>query len=215
VLTAALAFAAAALLLTLTPGLDTMFVVRTSLANGPATGLVGGLGVCLGTLAWGAASAAGITALLVASKLGYDVLRIAGAGYLTYVGLRMLWSSRTQAAAVPLAAGRTVGRAEAFRTGLFTNLLNPKVGVFYITLLPQFVPPGTARLAAFGFSVLLAAIHAVEGIAWFALLAAGLARVRRLLARPGARRALDRVTGVVFLGFGARIALEGRRLTAG
>src|SRR5690348_12782155 len=213
-LAAALAFAAAALVLTLTPGLDTVFVVRTSMASGPSVGLAGGLGVSVGTLIWGAASAAGVTALLVASHLAYDGLRVAGAGYLTYVGLRMIWRSRRRAAvAAPESAppevagtGWTPGNAtsgsEAFRTGLLTNLLNPKVGVFYITLLPQFVPH---RAPVFAFSLLLASIHACEGIAWFAALTAGLARVRHLIRRPGVRRVLDRVTGVVFIGFGVRL----------
>jgi threonine/homoserine/homoserine lactone efflux protein len=219
VLAAALAFSVAAALLTLTPGLDTMFVVRTSIASGARIGLVGGLGVCLGTLLWASASAAGVTAVLVASRAAYDVLRIGGAAYLTFVGLRMLWRSRAGRAAVasnePAGTGWTPGRSasglEAFRTGLFTNLLNPKVGVFYVTLLPQFVPK---QAPVFAFSLLLASIHALQGIVWFAVLTAATTRVRRLFGRPGIKRGLDRVTGVVFVGFGARLALEGGRLAA-
>jgi threonine/homoserine/homoserine lactone efflux protein len=231
VLTAALAFSLAALLLTLTPGLDTMFVVRTSIASGRRTGMVGGLGVCLGTLTWGCASAAGITAVLVASKLAFDALRVAGAIYLTFVGLRMLWRSRrtdtatTATAATAATAAEGVIREpatsagigwtprgsssgfEAFRTGLLTNLLNPKVGVFYMTLLPQFVP---AHAPVFAFSVLLAAIHATEGIAWFAVLTAATTRVRRLLMRERVKRWLDRGTACVFIAFGVRLATENR-----
>ena len=217
-LTAALAFSVAALLLTLTPGLDTMFVIRTSIASGPRVGFVGGLGVCLGTLVWGSASAAGVTAVLVASSAAFDTLRIVGALYLTFVGLRLLWHAhRARAAHTPgvaespkaVGAGWTPGRStsglEAFRTGLFTNLLNPKVGVFYMTLLPQFVP---RHAPVFAFSLLLASIHAAEGVAWFALLTAATTRVRRLLIRPLVKRALDRVTACVFLAFGARLAFE-------
>ena len=223
-LAATLAFAAAALVLTLTPGLDTMFVVRTSMASGRSVGLAGGLGVSTGTLVWGAASAAGVTALLVASRVGYDALRIAGAGYLTFVGVRMIWrarrraraaselSNRREVAGTGWTPGNPASALDAFRTGLLTNLLNPKVGVFYVTLLPQFVPH---RAPVFAFSLLLAAIHACEGLAWFALLTAGLSRVRPLIRRPSVRRVLDRVTGVVFIGFGVRLALEGRRLATG
>jgi threonine/homoserine/homoserine lactone efflux protein len=215
VLAAALAFAVAAALLTITPGLDTMFVVRTSIASGPRVGLIGGVGVCLGTLCWAAASAAGVTAILVASEAAYDTLRIVGAAYLTFVGARMLWGSRRHAAPAKISdgAGWAPGRAssgfEAFRTGLLTNLLNPKVGVFYVTLLPQFVPKGAP---VFAFSLLLASIHAAEGIAWFGVLTAATTRVRRLLSRAGVKRWLDRATACVFIGFGARLALEGGRL---
>jgi len=217
VLTAAVAFSLAALLLTLTPGLDTMFVVRTAIASGRRTGMVGGLGVCLGTLTWGCASAAGITAVLVTSKVAYDALRIAGAIYLTFVGVRMFWRSRrgnpaaTEERATTAGAGWTPGVSSsgltAFRTGLLTNLLNPKVGVFYMTLLPQFVP---AHVPVFAFSVLLAAIHATEGIAWFAVLTAATNRVRRLLMRARVKRWLDRVTACVFIAFGVRLATENR-----
>jgi threonine/homoserine/homoserine lactone efflux protein len=216
-----IAFSLAALLLTLTPGLDTMFVVRTAMASGARVGLIGGLGVCLGTLSWATASAAGVTALLAASSLAYNVLRIVGAAYLTFVGVRMLWASRPgtrglvppgpgENAPASWRTGRSgVTPAEAFRTGLLTNLLNPKVGVFYLTLLPQFIP---AHAPVFAFSLLLASIHAVEGIAWFAVLVAAMSSVRQWLKREGVRRGLDRLTALVFIGFGARLVVEGRRL---
>ncbi|HEX7105381.1 MAG TPA: LysE family translocator [Acidothermaceae bacterium] len=216
-LAAALAFSVAAALLTITPGLDTMFVVRTSIASGPRTGMVGGLGVCLGTLVWATASAVGVTAILLASQAAYDILRAAGAAYLTFVGARMLWHSRKSARqrqlpdGVGWAPGRPSSGFAAFRTGLLTNLLNPKVGVFYITLLPQFVPKHAPVLA---FSLLLASIHAIEGVAWFAMLTAATARVRRLLSRSTVRRWLDRVTAGVFIGFGVRLAVEGGRLAS-
>lgn len=216
-LAAALAFAAAAALLTITPGLDTMFVVRTSIASGPRVGMVGGLGVCLGTLLWATASAAGVTAVLVASQTAYDTLRIVGAAYLTFVGLRLLWHTRKSATprqtsdGVGWSPGQSSSGFEAFRTGLLTNLLNPKVGVFYITLLPQFVP---RHAPVFAFSLLLASIHALEGIAWFGVLTATTTRVRRLLTKGAVKRWLDRVTAGVFIAFGARLALEGGRLAS-
>ena len=214
-LTATLAFSLAALLLTLTPGLDTMFVIRTSIASGPRIGFVGGLGVGLGTLTWGCASAAGVTAVLVASKVAFEVLRIVGAAYLTFVGARLLYQSRraarrqeqTRVAGTGWTPGSSSSGPEAFRTGLFTNLLNPKVGVFYMTLLPQFVP---AHVPAFTFSVMLASIHVAEGTAWFAVLTAATARVRRLIARAAVKRWLDRLTACVFIAFGARLAVESR-----
>ena len=212
-LAATIAFSLAALLLTITPGLDTMFVARTAVASGPRAGIVGGLGVCLGTLTWAAASAAGLTTLLAASHLAYDVLRFIGAAYLTFVGVRMLWASRRgvrpELPAEKPGTGWTPGNtrmtaARAFRTGLLTNLLNPKVGVFYVTLLPQFIP---AHAPVFAFSMLLASIHAAEGIAWFAVLVMTMGRIRRWLRRDSIRRTLDRLTALVFIGFGAKLAI--------
>ena len=212
-LAATIAFSLAALLLTITPGLDTMFVARTAMASGARAGVVGGLGVCLGTLTWAAASAAGLTTLLAASHLAYDVLRFIGAAYLTFVGVRMLWASRRRARTEPAVenpgTGWTPGStgvtpAQAFRTGLLTNLLNPKVGVFYVTLLPQFIP---AHAPVFAFSMLLASIHAAEGMAWFAVLVMAMSRIRRWLRRDRVRRTLDRLTALVFIGFGAKLAI--------
>jgi len=213
-LAATIAFSLAALLLTITPGLDTMFVARTAIASGPRAGIIGGLGICLGTLTWAAASAAGLTTLLAASHLAYDVLRFVGAAYLAFVGARLLWHSRRRARAEVTAerpgTGWTPGSvrttpAQAFRTGLFTNLLNPKVGVFYVTLLPQFIP---THAPVFAFSMLLASIHAVEGIAWFGVLIMAMTRIERWLRRDSIRRTLDRLTALVFLGFGARLAFD-------
>jgi threonine/homoserine/homoserine lactone efflux protein len=96
--------------------------------------------------------------------------------------------------------------AAAFRTGLTTNLLNPKVGVFYLSVLPQFLPDGVAPLVA---STALAAVHVVEGLLWFALIVLAVRRAARLLARPAVKGWLDRLTGLVFIGLGARLAAEG------
>jgi threonine/homoserine/homoserine lactone efflux protein len=207
VLGSVLAFTLAALLLTITPGLDTMLVMRTSVRSGSRAGLVAGAGITLGVFAWGAATAFGLSALLLASRLAFDVLRIIGAVYLTTVGVRMLWRARrgtgaqteeSKPRATPASAG------EAFRTGALTNLLNPKVGVFYITLLPAFIPHGAPMLTT---SLLLASIHATLGMAWFTLIALLVGRVRRLLDRPRVQRRVEQLTGIAFIGFGTRLAL--------
>ena len=185
-------------LLTLTPGLDTALILRTAALGAPrrAWGVV--LGIQSGTLIWGVLTSAGITALLTASRLAYDILRWAGACYLIWLGLSMLWSARRRAEPEPAA------EAPGWRRGLLTNLLNPKMGAFYVALLPQFIPPG---VNPFAFGVLLAGVHIVLGTAWSAVLVALAHQLRAVLRRPTARRVLDRVTGTVITAFGLRLAL--------
>ena len=188
-----------AALLTITPGADTALVLRAAIGGGPRAALVAGTGVCLGVLVWGAATAVGLSALVAASPTAYDALRLTGAAYLLWLGYRT-WRS----------AGEPGTRAAAgpwFRTGLLTNLLNPKVAVFYLSFLPQFVPHGAPVLA---FSLLLAGIHAVEGLLWFALLATMTQRLRVVLARERVKKALSRMTATVLVGFGLRLMVESR-----
>lgn len=206
---ALVAFTLAAALLTMTPGLDTALVLRTAGVEGPRQALLAGLGVCGGCLAWGAAVAVGLGALLSVSELAYTGLRWAGALYLLWLGITMLWQARDGfaaegGAAIPSAAS---GQRWLVR-GFLTNLLNPKVGVFYVTFLPQFVP---ADVSATGFMLLLAAIHALLGVFWFAALVAATRPLGRLLRRAAVVRALDRMTGGVLIAFGLRLALESRR----
>jgi threonine/homoserine/homoserine lactone efflux protein len=203
VLTATLAFAVVAALVTITPGLDTVLVLRTTMSGGRRAGYLAGIGVCGGCLLWAIASAAGLTAVLAASRFAFDVLRLAGACYLLWLGGRALWSARRTADAdvggPPAMNGRT-----ALRQGLTTNLLNPKVGVFYMSLLPQFMPHDAP---VFWTSLLFAAIHDVEGLIWFAFVVLAAGAARRTLTRPSVRRTLQRLTGLAFIGFGIRLAL--------
>jgi threonine/homoserine/homoserine lactone efflux protein len=131
------------------------------------------------------------------------VLKWAGAAYLAWLGVGLILRPRSK---VDLASAGP-RRGNWWLRGLMTNLLNPKIGVFYVSFLPQFVPP---HVPAGPFIFLLAVIHAALSVAWFAALIAGTAPLKRWLQRPAVVRWLDRVTGVVFLGFGARLALERR-----
>jgi threonine/homoserine/homoserine lactone efflux protein len=196
-------FVVAAALLTITPGLDTAIVLRTAAVEGPRRGALAALGVVCGCLAWGAAVALGLGVLLAASQAAYTALKWAGAAYLAWLGVGLVLRPRAK---FELAANGA-RRGSWWLRGFLTNLLNPKVGVFYVSFLPQFVP---AHVAAAPFVFLLAAIHAALGVLWFAALIAGMAPLKRLLARPAVVRWLDRATGLVFLGFGARLALERR-----
>jgi threonine/homoserine/homoserine lactone efflux protein len=212
-LAAFLAFTLAAAVLTVTPGLDTALVLRTAVVEGPARAMVAGLGICCGLFGWGLLVSAGLGALLAVSELAFDALRIAGALYLLYLGTRLLLRLRAPASPIAIEpdAGegtrRDVERRRWFIRGVLTNLLNPKVGAFYVTFLPQFIPPGVNVV---GFSLLLALIHAVEGVLWFALLTRASTAARRWLVRPTVQRTLDGVTGGLFLLFGVRLAVEYR-----
>jgi len=204
ILAALVAYTLAAGLLTVTPGLDTALVLRTAAVEGARRAALAGAGIISGTIVWACVVAFGLGALLAASELAYTILRWGGAAYLCWLGIGMLmWPRRDIAAESENLAG---GRGWYLR-GLFCNLLNPKVGVFYVTFLPQFVPAGVSVTP---FILLLNAIHAVEGALWFALLIGATRPLARFLRRPAVIRSLDRLTGAVLLGFGLRLAVERR-----
>jgi threonine/homoserine/homoserine lactone efflux protein len=203
-----LSFAVVAGVLTVTPGLDTALVLRAALTRGRREAAATAVGIVAGLFVWGAAAAVGISALLTASQLAYDVLRYAGAAYLVWFGVRLLVRALADPGDGAVPDGVAPAAAwRAARTGLATNLLNPKVGVFYVALLPQFLPPGSDPLLV---GLLLAGIHALLSVVWFVLLI-GLASVlSRWLRRPGTVRAIDGATGATLVGFGARLAVGGR-----
>ena len=201
-----LAFTAAAALLTVTPGLDTALILRTAASEGPRRSLLAGLGICAGCMAWGVIVALGLGVLLTASELAYTLLKWAGAAYLVYLGVKLIASPRRSFDA-PAAAKAEHGAAWLWR-GFLTNILNPKVGVFYVSFLPQFIPVGTNVPA---MTVLLTAIHGVLTLVWFATLIGATRPLARLMKRGGVVTWLDRVTGGVFLAFGARLAFAGHR----
>jgi threonine/homoserine/homoserine lactone efflux protein len=200
-----LAFALAAGLLTIAPGLDTALVLRVATVEGRRRALVAGAGICCGLLTWGVLASAGLAALLAASREAYDLLRLAGAGYVVYLGLRCLMRLRAGSAALRegavLAATGSDGRW--FARGLLTNLLNPKVGVFYVTFLPQFVPAGANAVVV---CLALAAVHAAEGLAWFCALASMAHGLGGWLRRERVRAWIEGLTGFVFIGFGVKLA---------
>ncbi len=213
--TALWSFALVVGLLTLTPGLDTALILRTSALGRrrQAWGVV--LGIQTGTLLWGALTSAGVTALLTASQLGYEILRWAGAAYLVWMGVGMLRARAHPGDGAEDGAADEQdeqeeradagGLAAGWRRGLLTNLLNPKVGVFYVAVLPQFIPAGAPHFAA---GVALTAVHVVEGLVWSTVLVGFARALRGWLRRPAARRAMDRVTGLVVVGFGVKLAVS-------
>jgi threonine/homoserine/homoserine lactone efflux protein len=196
------AFVAAAGLLTLTPGVDTALVLRSATFDGPGAGVRATAGILLGCMVWGALVAFGLAALITASPVAYTVLKWAGALYLLWLGGRMILWPRT---APPIAADPGGTRPRWFFRGLVGNILNPKMGVFYVSFLPQFVPTGVAVAP---YILLLAAIHALLGLCWCGALVLASRPLGRAMRRPSVIKALDRVTGAVFIGFGVRLAIS-------
>ena len=201
-----LAFTGVAALLTITPGLDTALVLRTAAIRGAKPAAAAGLGIGLGCLCWGTGAAFGITAILTASQIAFTALKLAGAAYLGWLGLKLLIAPRS-AFDLDVAAPQEAAFWPNLRRGLLTNILNPKVGIFYLSFLPQFIPAGVNPIL---FSILLAALHVLLGCLWFAALILATLPLSHALRRPNVVRSLDRVTGLVFLAFGARLALARR-----
>jgi threonine/homoserine/homoserine lactone efflux protein len=197
-------FALVAALLTITPGMDSALVLHAAVRQGRAAAFSAGGGICLGALVWGIAAALGLSALFAVSAVAFVVLKVAGAGYLIFLGARMLWAAfRPGAVALEAASLPAPGIRAAATKGLLTTLLNPKVAVFYIAVLPAFLPAG---VSAGLFGAALASIHALESAAWFTALILGAQALRRWMARPSTQRGIDIVTGSAFVGFGAALA---------
>lgn len=203
-LAALTSFALIAALLTITPGLDTAIVLRTAAVVGRrrASGVIAGVGT--GVFLWGALAALGVSALLTASRVAYDVVRLAGAAYLVWTGLRMLVAaaraSSLPTVAADVAPDRFLG---GWRQGLLTNLLNPEVGVFYAALLPQFIPAGEPQLS---WGLTLAAVHVTMGTVWLTLLMPAAGAASRWLRRPRVSRAIDALAGTAITAFGVKPA---------
>ena len=206
------AFSVAAGILTITPGLDTALVLRTAAVEGRRSAIFAAAGILLGCLCWGFAASVGLGAVLAASRLAYNVLRLVGAAYLVVLGCKLLIRPRTSMESFegPGEGGSSAGATPSpwLLRGLLSNLLNPKVGVFYVTFLPLFVPAGVPVM---GFSLLLAFIHACQGVAWFTVLITATQPLTRWLRRPKVAASLDRCTGAVLVGFGLRLALDRQR----
>jgi RhtB (resistance to homoserine/threonine) family protein len=199
------AFAGICLLLAVTPGPDMAVVTKNALAHGRRGVVLTTTGIALALVIWIVATAVGLSALLRASSDAFLVLKLVGAAYLAYLGLRTLIESRRQPGDL-LANTPTAAPAHAiFRQGFLSALSNPKLGVFFVTFLPQFVAPGQALLPRL---LLLGAIFAVIGWTWMNVYGLFVTRVRAFITAPRVRQWMERVTGVVLLGFGARLAVE-------
>jgi threonine/homoserine/homoserine lactone efflux protein len=203
-----LAFIGVAALLTVTPGADMALVTKSSLRGGRQTARRTALGVCFGLFVWGVASAVGIAAIVATSALAFALLKTVGACYLIWLGAAALWRSRrgVQTPAVK-DQKQPASNPRPFWQGLGTNVLNPKIAVFYTTLLPQFIVSGQSVLFR---SLLLAATHAGLSLVWLVSYAEIVGRAQDFMRRPVVGRVLDRATGLVLVGLGVGLAFEHR-----
>lgn len=204
-----LAFAAVAGLLTIVPGLDTAMVLRSTAARGRRHGFATALGVNSGALVWGAGAAVGVSALLTASTVAYTIVRAAGAAYMIWIGARLLLHARRGVSETvePTSSSRTTAVWRSWSQGFTTNLLNPKIGAFYVAVLPQFLPAHAPHLAV---GLLLALVHDLEGLTWFSVIIFGAHTLRTWLDRRQVRRSLDAVTGATLIGFGIKLGLSSK-----
>jgi threonine/homoserine/homoserine lactone efflux protein len=202
VLTTLAAFVGVSALVICTPGQDTALTIRNTLAGGRRNGLETALGVALGQTVWTLAASAGVVAVLRASEPVFHTLKLAGVAYLVYLGCQSLVAAARRT--TPKHGTRGPSRGSGFRQGVLSNLGNPKMAVFFATLLPQFAPAGgNTFLALFALGLLFCAMT----LTWLTLYAVAVAKARRLIAGR-VRRALDAITGLVLVGLGVRLALE-------
>jgi threonine/homoserine/homoserine lactone efflux protein len=206
------AFLGVSLLVIVTPGPDTAITIRNTLLGGRAGGVSTALGIASGQTIWALATSAGIVALLTASEPLFLAIKYVGAGYLVYLGAQALREAfrRNAPETEPRLAARRARRLSsfaAFRQGVISDLGNPKMAVFFASLLPQFVPFGGETFAAL---LILGLVFAAMTFAWLALYAAVIGKAGDVLRRPAIRRAMEGVTGVLLIGLGLRIAAEQR-----
>ncbi|MCL6731157.1 LysE family translocator [Streptomyces neyagawaensis] len=201
-----LAFLGACTLIAASPGPSTVLIIKESLRSRRA-GFLTVLGNETGVFVWGVVAALGLTVLLAASELAYDVMRIVGAVVLVVFGVQTLWQARRAKGESAPGLGEAAGKSgwASYRGGLLLNLANPKAAIFAMSFLPQFVPEGAPHLPAM---IGLAALWAVYEIGYYGVYVWCVGRMKAVLSRVGVRRRLEQVSGGVLLLLGARLALE-------
>ncbi len=204
------AFLPAIILLTLSPGVDSLLVIRNTLRGGRRDGLLTSVAICFALFIHAAVSAGGISLILLQSAALFSLLKLVGAAYLIWLGITSLRAALQPepgllAGGAPAPTPRRVSAWVSLREGFLSNVLNPKAAVFYMAFLPQFIQPGDPALAK---SLFLASIHFVVANLWQLLLVLMVVRAGAWLSRPRVKRSLNGITGSVMMLFGARLALD-------
>lgn len=198
-------FAVVVGLLTMLPGIDTAQVLRSATVGGPRLAYATLGGIMAGVWVWGVAAAVGISALLLASPTAYDVVRYIGGGYLLWLGGRIAWAARTPHDGQPLVTSNASTLVTAFARAAFIALTNPKNGLFYIAVLPQFLPDDLPAVLG---GLLLSTIHNVECLIWFSMMIWGTHKARAFFTRPRVQQAMEVISGVALMGFGLAVFFE-------
>jgi len=204
-------FIGIAILVIVTPGPDTALTIRNSLLGGRSGGLATACGVAAGQTIWAFAASVGIAGLLAASEPAFAVIRYAGAAYLVYLGIGSLRAAVRGEFAHDLPARDVpiprLAPLPAFRQGILSNLANPKMAVFFLSLLPPFAPGGEASIAALA---VLGLLFAAMTLTWLSLYTLAIARVSAALQKPRVHRMLEGITGAALVALGLRLAAEHR-----
>ena len=204
------AFLGVSILVIITPGQDTALTIRNTLVGGGGPGVLTAVGVASGQFVWTVATSAGLAALIVASEPVFTALKLVGAAYLVFLGAQALYAALRRRERDPKATAvlpHGLGRIVAYRQGVLSNLGNPKMAVFFSSLLPQFITPGHA---SFETLLMLGLLFNAMTLAWLTGYALVVARVGDVLRRDRVRRSMEAVTGLVLVGLGLRLATEHR-----
>jgi threonine/homoserine/homoserine lactone efflux protein len=198
-------FVTAGVLLNLTPGQDSMFILGRSLTGGFRTGIAAAVGIAIGTMCHTLAAALGLSAILATSAMAFSVVKLVGAAYLIFLGAKLLISKPAAASAEGPSGLAGADPRSALRQGILTNVLNPKVALFFLAFLPQFIEPASAtKTLAF---LALGATFITTGFLWCLVVAFAAARLQSFFGRnPSVRTLIDRLVGGLFLALGARLA---------
>jgi RhtB (resistance to homoserine/threonine) family protein len=203
-----LVFMGVAAIVIIVPGPDTAVVTKNILLHGRRAGLGTSLGVSAGLAVWTLAAAVGVASLVRASAVAFTILKLIGAIYLVWLGIQSWRAAGSPGGQMETSTDRSpMSAVGGFRQGLFSDLANPKIGIFFTSLLPQFVNPGHAVLIPF---LALGAVFVVMTAAWLAVYCALAARAAEALRRPKVKAVMDRVTGIVLIAIGLRVAAEHR-----
>jgi threonine/homoserine/homoserine lactone efflux protein len=205
---ALLSFVAISAVVIMTPGPDTALTIRNVLLGGRAAGVATACGVVSGQATWAVAASAGVVSILLASEALFQAVKLAGALYLIYLGARSLWSAWREGKAIaPPPASPGFSRGAAFRQGLISNLANPKMAVFFASILPQFAP---AKGAVFGTLLALGVLFCAMTLAWLSLYSVAIGRLRDVFNASRVRHALEGLTGAALVALGVRLAASER-----
>ena len=201
-----ISFAILAWFLTMLPGIDTAQVLRAVAIGGKKQAYATLFGIMCGVWIWGIGAALGISALLVASKSAYLVLKIIGAGYLLYLGLKMIWESRIiNSESITARIEEKKDFRKTFNMAFLITFTNPKNGAFYVAILPVFLPEG---MPAFFGGLILSTIHNLCCLIWFTMIIYGASFAKETLRKPKVQSWVERISGLALVGFGIRLAME-------